>query len=429
MIRIGRKTAAVLIFTSAFLLRAVYSFHLPRETIEPDERIYSDLAANFLAGRGLISNQDFKRDIFRPGQAAPPATSRYRYAAFPPFYPFFLAGLYLAGVRSLIGVRLVQAVVGALSCLALAWIAENIAGGRSRGEKIAGLAAGMMAFYPPLIRYSSLLLTETVFVFLVMAMVAFLLRFREKERPSISVLAGLFAGMGILCRPTLIPFTVLAAVWLWFRASSRRAAFAPFILAAALVLTPWTARNYRLLGRLIPVTTQGGSNLYLANNPLSRGGTVSRGELVAAGIFHLGEDEDEVEYNRGYGRLARNFIRAHPLRFLKLSLRRLAWFYHLDGHRLEFWYLLIPFWLVLLTGLGGIYLAWRRKWEWSLPALFILIFTIIHMTFLPEGRYRLPLMPFFLLFSAITLTTLSDGAGKRRKAVSNPEEGFSHGKP
>ena len=38
----------------------------------------------------------------------------------------------------------------------------------------------------------------------------------------------------------------------------------------ALVLAPWTIRNYLLLGGLVPLTTNVGVNLYIGNNPNAR---------------------------------------------------------------------------------------------------------------------------------------------------------------
>ncbi len=420
---VDRKAVAIGIFAAAFLLRAAYSWHLPADYVEPDERVYSDLAANLLAGEGLVSNQDRKQDLFRPDLFSP-GPARYRLAAFPPLYPIFLAGTYLAGVRSLTGMRILQSLLGAASCLVLLLLARRVAGADDRGEISAWTAAGIMAVYPPMIRYSALLLTETVFILLILASCLALLRFKRTLGVGALFSAGFITGLGILCRPTLIPFFALTAVWLFFRFRPRFRPAPIYILAAALTVVPWTVRNYLRLGSLIPVTSQGGSNLYLANNPLSRGGTVSRGELVEAGIFHLGRDEDEISYNRAYGGKALEFIRQNPIRFGRLSLRRLLWFYHLDGRRLDRWYFLLPFWLVLLAGLAGIRIARRRGWEWYLPASVIFVFTALHMVFLPEGRYRLPLMPFFFLFSAPALIA----AVGRAKTILRPAGSKAEGK-
>lgn len=420
-----RKTAAAAVFSAALLLRAAYSLYLPPGYSDPDEQVYSDLAANLLAGRGLVSNQDEKDDLFRPVPGIPPS-SRFRLAAFPPLYPLFLAAARRAGFDTLLSLRLLQALLGAGGCLLLAAVARAAAGGDVRGRSAAWTAAGMMAVYPPMIHYSALLMTETLFVFLILAAVFLLLRIESPRGPGV-LAAGVLAGLGALCRPTLFPFLLPAAVWLW-RRFRRAGPPALYLLAAALVLLPWTVRNYLRLGRPVLLTSQGGSNLYLANNPLSRGGTVSHQELIAAGVFHRGEDEDEILYNRAYGRQAVEFIRKNPLRFVGLSFRRLLWFYHLDGRRLDRWYFLLPFWLVLFTGAGGIVRARRRGWRWFPPAAVIFTFTAVHMIFLPEGRYRLPLMPFFFIFSAPILSAAAARARRRLKSPGNETEGKGRGK-
>src|SRR5205807_2259512 len=48
-------------------------------------------------------------------------------------------------------------------------------------------------------------------------------------------------------------------------ASWRLGGFLIVILACALVLLPWVVRNYRAYGRLVPVDTTGGYNLWLGS--------------------------------------------------------------------------------------------------------------------------------------------------------------------
>ena len=50
--------------------------------------------------------------------------------------------------------------------------------------------------------------------------------------------------------------------------------------------------------------------------------------------------------------------------------------------------------------------AWISRYHWRktiLLGMVILNFTVVHMVFLPEGRYRLPVVPFILAFAAITI--------------------------
>ena len=58
--------------------------------------------------------------------------------------------------------------------------------------------------------------------------------------------------------------------------------------------------------------------------------------------------------------------------------------------------------VLLMAIIGG----WLSRYHWRktiLLGMVILNFTVVHMIFLPEGRYRLPVVPFILAFAAIAI--------------------------
>lgn len=80
-----------------------------------------------------------------------------------------------------------------------------------------------------------------------------------RVRPAL--VAGLVFGLATLVRPlTLLLPPFVIALFLLRSPGSWRAAVRPalaFLLAMALVIAPWTARNYAVSGQLIPVNLQG----------------------------------------------------------------------------------------------------------------------------------------------------------------------------
>jgi 4-amino-4-deoxy-L-arabinose transferase-like glycosyltransferase len=371
-----------------FALRLGYVLGLSERSYDPDEKMYLAVARNLAGGKGLIY-------------------SPWRRASFPPLYPIFLAVFVRGGIFSFRVARVAQVFLGAFSCGLLGLAARSAFAGRSgAGTREGSVAAFLAAGDPLLIYYSGRLMTETLFIFLLLAAAALLLGaaeagFTGRRLPA----AGALLGMGILCRPTLVILAAACLLWppLRGRGYVRRAL--RFLFPLLLVLLPWTARNFLVLGEFVPLNTQGGNNFYLANNPHSSGGTVRVNDLIALGAFHLGETEDEIAYSRGYGKKAMDFIRSDPARFLRLSFRRLAWLYHLDAHNPSL-PLAASLWVALLLGVTGAILS--RGWEGkaSLFLLGILSFTLIHSVFLPEGRYRLPVMPFVYAFAAVALSGL-----------------------
>ncbi len=372
------------VFIAALTIRLIYGLTGPGELSDPDEAVYRAIASNILEGKGIILN-------------------RYREASFPPLYPVFLAGLQRIGLGSIRDIRLAQAFLGAGSCLWLMGIAR--AAFPRHANSLGVIAALFLAVYPPAIWYGRQVMTETVFLFLLLSGMYCLFR-GIAGRGMYYWLGGaaIFFGLGMLCRPTLMPFAFVIPLWIVFvRPDLRFRRLVSYLLPLILVIAPWGIRNYRLFHRIVPITTQAGNILYLANNPLATGGTVSISYYLNAGVYHPGDEEDELSYNREYGRRAVAFIVASPPRFFRLCWRRLAWFYHLDGHYHRP-VLLIPFWGIIVLAGAGFWLV-REHWKITVPLILLIMnFTVIHMVFPPEGRYRLPVMPVFFLFAAVALT-------------------------
>ena len=382
----------------ALALRLGYVLSLEERSYDPDEEMYLAIARNAVEGQGLIY-------------------SPWRKASSPPLYPLFLSLFLKCGTFSFRSVRLAQAVLGAATCVLLGLSARLALAERSgRVRRGTGeIAALLLAVEPMSIYYAGRLMTETLFIFLMLLAVYLILRASAGGYAGRRLeLAGGILGLGVLCRPTLVPFVAACLLCpILHGPGFARRAFR-LILPCLLVLLPWGTRNFLVLKKFVPLTSQGGSNLYLANNPRSTGGTVRIKDLIDAGAFHLGETEDELAHSREYGRKAGEFIRSHPARFIALSLRRLAWFYHLDGHNPNL-LLVVSFWGTLLLGAAGAVLS--RSWAGK-PSLFlgaIISFTLVHVVFLPEGRYRLPAMPFILAFGAYALSRMIRGTAMPNK--------------
>ena len=82
--------------------------------------------------------------------------------------------------------------------------------------------------------------------------------------------SGLLWGAAVLTRETVLYFLPVAALWLAWRrkGGARRAAW--LLAAAALVVVPWTVRNWLVFDAFVPVSTSGALNLWQGNTRLSR---------------------------------------------------------------------------------------------------------------------------------------------------------------
>src|SRR4051812_49140356 len=150
-----------------------------------------------------------------------------------------------------------QVVVSTLLIPAAAWVAREIAGAGA-----ANVAAAVVALYPPLVLSAGELLSEPLGALLITASVAAAVWGVRGRRLVLLVPCGIVLGLTALTRADLLlaPLVVAVAV----AACRRRAAAGAIILAAAaLTVAPWVAFVASSKHTLVPVTTGGGSNLFI----------------------------------------------------------------------------------------------------------------------------------------------------------------------
>ena len=298
----------------------------PERWIRADSGDYLRLGANLAAGAG-----------FSKAEAPPfgPETART------PVYPLFLAGLRILFGPSLVPVALAQILISAAAC-GLTYLL----GLRLFSAAAARLGALLQVFCLGSILYSDLIMTETLFSFLLLGMLAGVARGCAGAGRRWFVAAGILGGVAILCRPIALLFPVILAVAMmdadWrgreTRASAggrpeertrRRTRLVPVLLmlsAAAAVVLPWIARNQRVLGRPAVSSLDAYNLLYYEAAPLE------------ARVEHAGEDEIRAELarsvetdlpragslsarDRAMRGLALRIIREHPVRFVEVHLQ------------------------------------------------------------------------------------------------------------
>jgi hypothetical protein len=129
------------------------------------------------------------------------------------------------------------------------------------------LAALLVACDPILLTQSAQVMTETLAVFLTTAGWVALTWTARRPTAYRAMLAGATLALGVLCRPTLLLWTLLAAAALWLQARFTIKLRLAFLFSVLIVLSPWAIRNQLQFGRPIVTTTHGGYTLWLANNP------------------------------------------------------------------------------------------------------------------------------------------------------------------
>jgi len=175
-----------------------------------------------------------------------------------PGYPYLLGAVYALSGDSLTAGRLAGAALGALSVLLLYLIAKRI-----WGRRTGLLAAALAAVFPPLVLLSRDLISESLFIALMLATLLCLLNFRRSGGSlRWAAAAGALCGLAALTRNTGVALVLPMVIGVWtgrplLRPSSL-AAPAVALGVAALLVTPWIVRNEAEFGRFVPLTTSGG---------------------------------------------------------------------------------------------------------------------------------------------------------------------------
>lgn len=366
--------------------------------VNPDSSDLLSFAYNLSTGIGFAHSVDETQPYSQPVEF-----SAWR----PPLYPASVA-LAFQFSRNTLYLRALQIALAAGSLYFFLRLACVLFG------ELAALIAGLaFALYPPLIWYASDLGTESLFLFLLMTVLfVFYVAARQHSAAHIFWL-GILIGLAALCRPNglmLAPALVLA-LWLenrnWAKTAQRTIILA---LAIALVVLPWSYRNYRLFHKFVLISTNGGATLWGgAHLRLEPGATLADLGYSQHQAFR---DLAEPDRERYYFHQAMLILDHSPRRWASLWLANFedmytlspSPLYHSLRNRLIYSVSYIP---LLIFGLAGFWMLRRRWKELSLLWGWMLTNTALYCIFLSSIRYRVPTIdPIFMLAAGVSLAAL-----------------------
>lgn len=347
-----------------------------------DERSYNSVAINLINGRGFSWNGD-----------EPTAT-------WGPLYPGLVAAMYMAFGQNPEPVYILNIVLAVLTGYLIYGIGCILISSRF----LSALAVAVMALYFPLVQDSVKLLTEVPFTFLLAATLFLTLRTLQKQRVRDFFGIGIVAGVAALCRPIMIvmPALLFFVLLLCYRPNKRLiiTGTALLSLGMALLITPWTIRNYMVFHELVPISSAGGVVFYAGNY---------EGQWGAPGCTwppHIQKFMDtnpsEAEVSKFLTRETVKDIKADPPRSVRLAgLKFLRFWFNLGfpvppsraSIALAFGHLIL-----LLLALFSVKQI-RNKAALALVGSVIISFTLVHVVTFGCVRYALPLIPYVVLLA------------------------------
>jgi hypothetical protein len=417
---VKQKVFWVLLLALGLRVGAALSVHTYLESTGREFLIAGDAAGYWELGQKLASSEGYS--VYTPP----------RQAMRMPGYPVFLAASIKLGGEQLLPVRLFQACVGTAAC----WFV-HLLGTTLVDERTGLFAAFLAAVSPTFVGFSPLILSETLFAatllvsLILMAKLAGgwpLLGQSTSEQASnsppskcriwLAIGTGVAVGIACYVRPSwLLTAPLFCAIhllmtWVGRRHNPTGSTGAVMtaktlecvfvVVGLAATLAPWTIRNSRVIGHVIPTTLWVGPSLYDGLNPEATGDS----DMEFFEKDNLLATMTEYEMDHEYRRRAWDFVRDNPSRAVQLGLVKIARLWKPWPNAAQFrqwWLCLIVAAFFLPTAGFALFAAVRRRRDVRcllLTAGPVIYFTAIHSVFVGSLRYRLPAEYPLLILSA-----------------------------
>jgi hypothetical protein len=419
--------AAILLI--AFAVRMWAALH-PIENPGPDADAYASIA------RWLFENGSY---------GSPTMTSSSDWS---PGAPLLYAAVYfLVGDANPEAARIFVALLGTAMVLCTYLIGVRLSG------RVAGLIAALLvATYPTYIENNGQLLSEPVAAFLLTAGLLAFLWAADRRQAVAWLLPGLLFGALILTRPEYQAITLVFAAfaaWRVWRDRSWRMAIAStavLLAGAALVVAPWTIRNYVVLDEVVPVTTGGGKALFVATylpgdgrqvptkrelmrRFLGAEDPITTDELKAQPMNELldrvARKYPDMPRDQALGRIGRENLRKYateqPLAYLEMSALK---FWNMwergSSPYMRDWGWNVYHKTLLLLGIAGFVLLVRRsstRYAALLLAVPIAAIAVLGTILLAVPRRQVPLIPLVCVFAGAAIVWSVNRLQTRRRAA------------
>jgi hypothetical protein len=404
-----------------------------------DQRSYHALGERLITGHGF----SFDRGWY-PFTAANTPTAHWSF-----LYSLFVASVYGIFGPHPLAVRLVQAVLGGILLpLAVYALSRRLFSAEAWGDRLSArgfkpevlalTAAGISAVYFYLVLYAATLMTETLYISALLWSLYEALAVAERPTRKHAILLGVSLGAATLLRQSILPWIAVMFVWLvWvgYRRRGLRRSIGAVAIAAgliALMILPFTVRNYVVYGQFLLLNSNAGYAMFSAQHPMH--GTDFKefeGAPMPKDLSGLNEAQlDRVLMQRGIG-----FVLAEPGRYLLLSASRIPDYF-------EFWPtpdtaplnnlgrmgsigVLLPFMIAGLVmalrsagpGAQGGWLNFSVT-PLTLLLLFMTVYSVLHIFTWAMPRYRLPVDAVAISFAALALNAVALALLKRRRVAS-----------
>ncbi len=377
----------------------------------------------------------------------------------PPFYPYLLALLYKLTTPDPLAARIAQSILGSLSCILIFRLAS-----RFFGRRAGWIAWGIASAYGPFLFFDLQILNAGLVTFLLLLTLDLLTvdSLNAGIRAWRLAASGLTAGLAAITVATSLVTIPVFAAWIALsRRGARAGAIEPgarlgpgrsgswiaagiFLAAAAVPVATVTAVNFANCGEVVLVSYNAGINFWIGNNPdYDRTVAIRPGRSWDAldKELRLARVPTAAQSSGYWFRKSIGWISSHPSEWTRLLAHKTRLFLRGDEiwrnqeiypFRQSSWILrallwirglAFPFGLLLPIAAAGIVTVWRNRRATVAPVLLLgsllIVYSVVVIAFFPAGRYRIPVVPWLVLFAAGGISLWIDAfrRGERRSFI------------
>ena len=374
MLNLPRQLSIIIL--SGMTLRILWAIIIPVEPV-------SDSIAYDTFARNLLDYGVFGWTADTPHAYWPPGTS------------LLYAALYWVFGVSYLPIVVFNIVLSCALILTSYRVAERL-----YSSNVAFYVACLIAFWPTMIMYATLLASELLYLTLTIAALDLWTSTTRSRYFLKMVCAGVLLGAATLVRPLALLLPLIFATCFWFRSGFKqqtlleqaRLATVAFVFLVCIV-GPWTLRNYELFGEFIPVSTNGGITLWMGNAPGTDGRLMGLPDYV--------EDLPNHVQSRILQAEAIEHIKADPLGLITRAIPKFFYLYGNESVGAGWNY-------------GGIekqfgeitYTVMKRMTQGTWAIIFLCFVAGILVQFRREPIYRAIACPFFVMVAYYTTVHL-----------------------
>ncbi|MFH1094572.1 MAG: tetratricopeptide repeat protein [Candidatus Omnitrophota bacterium] len=370
-----------------------------------------------------------------------------------PLYVYFLAVLFKILGSGFTAARFVQVVLGAFNCVLVYFLGKKVF-----SRNIGIIAAFICSIYGVFIYFDAEFLNVTLTLSFNIGLLLALVHTADNPNIFKWLGCGVIFGLALQVSANVILFFPLMLFWIYVFDKKTSSGFmavkyrrlVPLLsvaLGIVLMLMPFAIRNFLQGQDFVLLSSTGGINLYIGNNPYSDGKTA----LAPTRDYSYSGWQDNVwvssikQAERIEGRKMKpsevsdfwtfktvHFIISNPAKWFNLLVRKFYYFFNAyeipENQSIYFFriwssllqilvfskgFISFPFGIICPLALLGIAVSFKREKAVILLNLFIMSQFLIMIIFFVVSRYRIVVVPYFIIFASVAVVWLVDKVKQR----------------